>query len=224
VLVVFGGRAQIISGLAEKCAAVIQAWYPGEEGGNAVADILYGNVSPSAKLSVSYPNTEIDEPICYNYSDAMDPRVQWPFGYGLSYTTFEYQNLVADAEAATDAQAVSLSFEVKNTGSVVADEIAQIYLSPKNEGQNIRPIQLQGFARITLKPGETKTVKVKLYTEQFGYYTNKGKRQWNIQPGTYIIKVGASSQDIRLQQEITLKGNPVTKPMRDFYFSETSVN
>ena len=224
VLVVFGGRAQIISGLAEKCAAVIQAWYPGEEGGNAVADILYGKVSPSAKLSVSYPNTEIDEPICYNYSDAMDSRVQWPFGYGLSYTTFEYQNLVADAEAATDAQVVSLSFEVKNTGSVVADEIAQIYLSPKNEGQNIRPIQLQGFARITLKPGETKTVKVKLYTEQFGYYTNKGKRQWNIQPGTYIIKVGASSQDIRLQQEITLKGNPVTKPMRDFYFSETSVN
>jgi beta-glucosidase len=224
VLVVFGGRAQSISGLAEKCAAVIQAWYPGEEGGNAVADILYGNVSPSAKLSVSYPNTEIDEPIFYNYSDAMDPLVQWPFGDGLSYTTFEYQNLVADAEAATDAQAVSLSFEVKNTGSVVADEIAQIYLSPKNEGQNIRPIQLQGFARITLKPGETKTVKVKLYTEQFGYYTNKGKRQWNIQPGTYIIKVGASSQDIRLQQEITLKGNPVTKPMRDFYFSETSVN
>jgi beta-glucosidase len=224
VLVVFGGRAQVISGLAEKCAAVIQAWYPGEEGGNAVADILYGKVSPSAKLSVSYPNTEIYEPICYNYSDAKDPRVQWPFGYGLSYTTFEYQNLKADAEASTDAQSVNLSFEVKNTGEMAADEIAQIYLSPAGEGQNIRPIQLQGFARVALQPGETKTVKVRLYTEQFGYYTNNGKRQWNIQPGKYIIKVGASSQDIKLQQEITLKGEPVTKPMRAYYFSESSIN
>jgi len=94
VLVIFGGRAQIVSGLAERCAAVIQAWYPGEEGGNAVADILYGKVSPSAKLSVSYPNTEVNEPICYNYTDKQDARIQWPFGYGLSYTTFEYSNLL----------------------------------------------------------------------------------------------------------------------------------
>ena len=93
VLVVFGGRAQIISNIANRCAAVIQAWYPGEEGGNAVADILYGKVSPSAKLSVSYPNTEVYEPLCYNYSTEKDPRVAWPFGYGLSYTTFDYQNL-----------------------------------------------------------------------------------------------------------------------------------
>lgn len=223
VLVVFGGRAQVISGIAEKCAAVIQAWYPGEEGGNAVADILFGKVSPSAKLSVSYPNTEISQRICYNYSDTMDSRIQWPFGYGLSYTTFEYQNLKADAEATTDAKTVSLSFEVKNTGKMAADEIAQIYISPKNEGQNIRPIQLQGFARVSLQPGETKTVNVKLYTEQFGYYTHKGGRQWNIQPGTFTLMVGASSQDIRLQQDIVLSGQLVTKPIRDFYFSETSV-
>ena len=223
VLVVFGGRAQVISGIAEKCAAVIQAWYPGEEGGNAVADILFGKVSPSAKLSVSYPNTEISQPICYNYSDTMDSRIQWPFGYGLSYTTFEYQNLKADAEATTDAKTVSLSFEVKNTGKMAADEIAQIYISPKNEGQNIRPIQLQGFARVSLQPSETKTVNVKLYTEQFGYYTHKGGRQWNIQPGTFTLMVGASSQDIRLQQDIVLSGQLVTKPIRDFYFSETSV-
>lgn len=223
VLVVFGGRAQVISGIAEKCAAVIQAWYPGEEGGNAVADILFGKVSPSAKLSVSYPNTEISQPICYNYSDTMDSRIQWPFGYGLSYTTFKYQNLKADAEATTDAKTVSLSFEVKNTGKMAADEIAQIYISPKNEGQNIRPIQLQGFARVSLQPGETKTVNVKLYTEQFGYYTHKGGRQWNIQPGTFTLMVGASSQDIRLQQDIVLSGQLFTKPIRDFYFSETSV-
>ena len=220
VLVVFGGRAQVISGIAEKCAAVIQAWYPGEEGGNAVADILYGKVSPSAKLSVSYPNTEINEPICYNFSAEKDPRVQWPFGYGLSYTTFEYSNLKVDGQPGTEDPSVSLSFELKNTGEMAADEIAQVYLSPTSAEQQIRPIQLQGFARVSLQPGETKTVKVKLYTEQFGFYQ---QRQWNIRPGTFIVKIGASSTDIKLQQEITLKGKPVSKPLREFYFSESVV-
>ena len=223
VLVMFGGRAQVVSGLAEQCAAVIQAWYPGEEGGNAVADILYGKVSPSAKLSVSYPNTEVYEPLCYNYQAEKDPRVQWPFGYGLTYTTFEYQNLKVDSAATTADQSINLSFEVKNTGQVAADEIAQIYLSPTADDQQIRPIQLQGFARVSLNPGETKTVKVKLYTEQFGFYTNDGKRLWIVRPGSFIVKVGASSQDIRLQQQVTLSGNLVSKPLREFYFSETSI-
>lgn len=223
VLVVFGGRAQVIAGIAEKCAAVIQAWYPGEEGGNAVADILYGKVSPSAKLSVSYSNTELNEPICYNYSAEKDSRVAWPFGYGLSYTTFEYQNLQVGSEAQTTDNAIELSFQVKNTGKVAADEVAQLYLSPA-EGQQIRPIQLQGFARVSLQPGETKTVKVKLYTEQFGYYSHQdGVRQWNIEPGSYLLKVGASSADIRLEQKITLKGEPQHKPLRDAYFSETTI-
>ena len=219
VLVMFGGRAQVISGLAEKCAAIIQAWYPGEEGGNAVADILYGKVSPSAKLSVSYPNTEINEPICYNYSAEKDARVQWPFGYGLSYTTFEYANLKVNGEASTTDESISLSFDVKNTGKMAADEIAQIYLSPTTDNQHIRPIQLQGFARVSLQPGETKTVKVKLWTEQFGYYNHDGQRQWNIQPGTFVVKVGASSADIKLQENVTLKGEPVVKPIRDHYLS-----
>ena len=225
VLVMFGGRAQVISGIAEKCAAVIQAWYPGEEGGNAVADILYGKVSPSAKLSVSYPNTEINEPICYNYSTEKDARVAWPFGYGLSYTTFEYQNLQANSEAQTSDDFVELTFQVKNTGSVKADEVAQIYLSPTAENQNIRPIQLQGFARLSLEPGQEKTVTTRLYVEQFGFYSHKGDvREWNIEPGTFIVKVGASSADIKLQQQVELKGKAVTKPLRDHYFSESIVS
>ena len=225
VLVIFGGRAQVISGIAEKCAAVIQAWYPGEEGGNAVADILYGKVSPSAKLSVSYPNTEINEPICYNYSTEKDARVAWPFGYGLSYTTFEYQNLQVNSEAQTSDDFVELTFQVKNTGSVKADEVAQIYLSPTAESQNIRPIQLQGFARLSLEPGQEKTVTTRLYVEQFGFYSHKGDvREWNIEPGTFIVKVGASSADIKLQQQVELKGKAVTKPLRDHYFSESIVS
>ncbi|MBR5166827.1 MAG: glycoside hydrolase family 3 C-terminal domain-containing protein [Salinivirgaceae bacterium] len=223
VLVIFGGRAQVVSGLAEKCAAVIQAWYPGEEGGNAMADILYGRVSPSAKLSVSYPNAEVYEPICYNRSTTPDSRVQWPFGYGLSYSTFEYSNLQIDSEVSTSAPCVNLSFEVKNTGTMAADEIVQIYLSPTADNQDIRPIQLQGFARVSLNPGETKTVRVKLYTEQFGYYSNSGSRQWNIAPGKFSVKIGASSTDIRLQQVITLKGRKVVKTLRDNYLSESTV-
>ena len=223
VLVMFGGRAQVVSGIAERCAAVIQAWYPGEEGGNAVADILYGKVSPSAKLSVSYPNAEIDEPLCYNYQAEKDSRVQWPFGYGLTYTTFDYADLKADKEVKTSDEALSLSFQVKNTGQMAADEVAQVYLSPSSESQNIRPIQLQGFARVSLQPGESKTVRVKLYTDQLGYYSHEGQRQWNIAPGDFVVRVGSSSQDIRLEQTVTLSGSPVVKPLRDHYFSEATV-
>ena len=222
VLVVFGGRAQIISKIAKRCAAVIQAWYPGEEGGNALADILYGKVSPSAKLSVSYPNQEIHESVCYNYSDKPDPRIEWPFGYGLSYSTFLYKNLDMAKEIPTTQESTNIYFEVTNTGKVKSDEVAQVYLSPTQKGQNIRPIQLQGFARVSLNPGETKKVCVTFYTEQFGHYSRQGnKRQWNIVPGTYEIKIGASSQDIRLKQQIVLKGEKVVKPLRDHYFSRT---
>ena len=227
VLVMFGGRALVVSGLAEKCAAVIHAWYPGEEGGNAVADILYGKVSPSAKLSVSYPNTEIDEPICYNslntQPSTLNTKIQWPFGYGLSYTTFEYSNLKVAGEASTSDESISLTFDIKNTGEVAADEVAQIYLSPTSDDQQIRPIQLQGFARVSLQPGESKTVNVQLFTDQFGFYSHEGKRQWNILPGQYLIKVGSSSADIKLQETITLKGAPVQKPLRDHYFALSQI-
>ena len=225
VLILFGGRAQVIGDLAERCAAVIQAWYPGEEGGHAVADILYGKVSPSAKLSVSYPKEELYEPICYNYanSQSSNSQIQWPFGYGLSYTTFEYKHLLMDQSARVSSNYIELSFEVKNTGKVAATEIAQVYLSPTTDKQPLRSIQLQGFARVALEPGQTKRVEMKLYTDQFGYYSNDGHRQWNIQPGTYTIKVGASSADIRLDQDITLKGEKVTKPLRNHYFSKVEV-
>ena len=223
VLVIFGGRAQVVSGLAERCAAVIQAWYPGEEGGNAVADILYGKVSPSAKLSVSYPNTEINEAVCYNYTAEPDPRIQWPFGYGLSYTTFEYANLQVPQEVAASAPSFDLTFELKNTGSMAADEVAQVYLSPAAD-QPLHPIQLQGFARVSLQPGQRKTVSIKMHTEQLGYYSHDGQRQWNIAPGKYLIKIGSSSADIKLQAPVTLTGDPVAMPLRQYYFSQSKAD
>ena len=238
VLVVFGGRAQVISGIAERCAAVIQAWYPGEEGGHAVADILFGNVSPSAKLAVSYPAEEIYDPICYSYpltsnlSPLTSGKFQWPFGYGLSYTTFEYKHLALEDGIRTNEPFVNLSFEVKNTGKVAATEIAQIYVSselriPNSSPSHLltfSPLKLQGFARVSLEPRQSKTVRVKLYTEQLGYYSREGKeRRWNVLPGKYIVKIGASSADIRLEDQLTLIGDSIHKPLREHYFSEITV-
>ena len=203
--------------MADKCAAVLQAWYPGEEGGNAVADILYGNVSPSGKLSVSYPAVEIHEPICYNYGLDNDSRIAWPFGYGLSYTSFEYSDMQITKEVATTADSFNLSIDVKNTGKVDADEVVQIYVSPTDSSSQLKPIQLEGFARVSLKAGEKKTVKFKLFTEQLGYYANG---EWNIAPGRYKIKVAASSQDIRQEKVIELTGKHHVKKQRDYYLSE----
>lgn len=224
VLVVFGGRAQVLGNLADECAAVVQAWYPGEEGGNAVADMLYGLVSPSGKLSVSYPRVELDSTLCYNRSTQADPRVQWPFGHGLSYTTFRYANLRVAPEARTTDEALTLSFDVTNTGGAEATEMAQLYLSPTRPSQPLRPIQLQGFARVHLAKGQTKTVSIRLYTEQMGHYTREGgRRRWRVEPGAYTLKLGASSADIRLQQDVVLKGRAVEKPLREHYFSVTTV-
>lgn len=215
VLVVFGGRAQVISKIADKCAAVIQAWYPGEEGGNALADILYGNVSPSGKLSVSYPAEEIHEPICYSYGKE-DKRIAYPFGYGLSYTTFEYDNLTMDSVAAVDAEKITVSCEIKNTGKFKADEIAQLYISPKADSSKVRAIQMQGFKRVSLAPGESQKIAFELAIDQFGYYENG----WQVAPESFTVKIGASSQDIRLSGDITLKGEKRSISNRKVFFAK----
>ena len=189
-------------------------------------------MNPSAKLPITFPRTVGQLPLFYAAKPSgrgygyveNDGSPLYPFGYGLSYTTFEYANLDMASEVTTDDEAFTLSFDVKNTGAVKADEVAQIYLSPADSNPNVRPIQLQGFARITLEPGQTRRVEVKMYVEQFGYYSNEGQRQWNIAPGEFIVKVGASSQDIRLSEEISIEGETIVKPLRDYYFSESTVN
>lgn len=217
VMVVFGGRAQVLGDLADKCAAVIQAWYPGEEGGNALADILYGKVSPSGKLSVTYPAVELHEPICYNYGLDGDPRVAFPFGYGLTYTTFEYSNLQIESNVATNADRFKVSVEVKNTGDVAATEIVELYVSPIERSAKLKPIQLQGFKRVTLEPGQSETVTLAVSPQQLGYFVNG---HWAIDPGRYMIKLGASSQDIRQEGEVVLIGETCEMDLRTAYFAE----
>ena len=218
VLVVFGGRAQVISSLAKKCAAVIQAWYPGEEGGNALADIIYGNVCPSGKLSVSYPAVELNEAVCYDYSAEPDVRIAWPFGHGLSYAEFEYSNLKVGGKLKASSDNIRVSFDVTNVGECTADEIVQLYVSPSDvRTQHLQPVRLQGFGRVSLAPGETKSVEFLMSAQQFGYYD---KGNWTTDAGDYVIKIGASSADIRLQKSISLKGASRTMGLRSVYFSE----
>ncbi|MBQ0069064.1 MAG: fibronectin type III-like domain-contianing protein, partial [Bacteroidales bacterium] len=111
----------------------------------------------------------------------------------------------------------NVSFEVKNTGKVDGDEVVQLYVSPLDRSAKLKPIQLQGFARVSLKAGESKTVTVTMHPEQLGYFVDG---HWAIDPGRYMIKVAASSQDIRLEQELVLTGNMVEKPLREYYLSK----
>lgn len=214
VLVVFGGRPQVLGSLKDKCAAILQAWYPGEEGGNAVADIILGNISPSGKLSVSYPATEENGNYCYNNGLNDTLRIAYPFGYGLSYTTFDYSELEMAPKVNIEDKNVKLMFAIQNVGMVYGDEIVQLYISPRS-GQNMKPIQLKGFKRVPLKPGEKKNIEFELPLELFATYDNN---KWVILPGKYECYIGSSSQDLRLSSIITLDGNVKEMKRRSEYF------
>ena len=214
VLVMFGGRPQVIDNVADGCAAILQAWYPGEEGGNAVADILLGNVNPSGKLCMSYPKNEDKTMICYNNGDST-VDVAYPFGYGLSYTTFEYSDVVVPHSSGIESDDLEIKCTVKNTGSVPGTEIVQLYVSPSS-GQPLKPIQLKGFARVFLQAGESKTLSFHVSPQQLAYYSDG---RWIVEPGDYEFKIGASSSDIRLKGICELTGEPRRIAYRDIYFS-----
>ena len=214
ILVMFSGRPEVISGIADGCAAILQAFYPGEEGGNAVSDILTGAVNPSGKLCVSYPATESTEPYCYN--NGIEPeRAAYPFGYGLSYTSFAYTDVSVQPSAKTKGGTVEVSCKVTNTGNVKGDEVVQLYVSPK-DGQPLKPVQLKGYKRISLEPGQSATVRFSVSIDQLAWYSDAG---WTVSPGAYAFRVGSSSKDLPLEGVCTLKGKAVTMPLRQEYFA-----
>ena len=215
VLVIFGGRPQVVEAVADGCEAIIQAWYPGEEGGNAVADILSGKVNPSGKLCFSYPATESKDLYCYNNNVDLE-KVAYPFGYGLSYTTFAYDNLSLQPSAKTGDKSISVSCRVTNQGSRKGDEVVELYVSPAS-GQPLKPIQLKGFGRVTLEPGESKDVEFVVSPDQLAWWSEAG---WTISDGDYKFCIGSSSQDLPLQGICTLTGKAKVKELRDEYFSE----
>ena len=207
VLVLLNGRPLSIAWAAENVPAILEAWEPGSEGGHAIADILFGDVNPGAKLPVTFPRKASHAPLYYarnlTHSPEGDPRYQsrywdglptplYPFGYGLSYTTFSITNLkVASAEVKLGST-VAVTVDVTNTGSVLGDEVVQLYIHQK-AGSSSRPMrELKGFERLTLLPGETKTVTFHLGPAELGYWSmNAGS--WLQEAEQFDIWVGSDS-------------------------------
>ena len=218
VLVMFSGRPEMIADIADGCAAILQAFYPGEEGGNAVRDIIMGKVNPSGKLCMTMPASETTEQYCYN-TGADPSRELYPFGFGLSYTTFAYSDISVQPEAKTKNGLIQVSCKVTNTGSMKGDEVVQLYASPKS-GQPLKPIQLKGFQRVSLEPGESKAVTFTVGADQLAWHSDAG---WTVSPGEYAFCVGSSCRDLPLEGTCTLKGKPVVKALRDVYFAQADV-
>ncbi len=221
VLVNLSGRQTVISDYSNQLAAVIHGWFPGEEAGNAIADVLLGNVNPSGKLCVSYPKTEKEVEI--NYQDGPNEAlVHYPFGYGLSYTHYTYSDFKIDEKANINVEWFEVSCKVKNTGKYNGSEIVQLYVSPKNENSTMKSILLKGFTRVDLKSGKSKSITFKVSPQQLVEYKN---REWIIDTGIYEFKIGASSEDIRLKGDIEITGKDVIlQKGREVFFSEATVN
>ncbi len=203
VVVMMNGRPLTVNWLAANAPALVEAWYPGTEGGAAVADVLFGKVDPGGKLPMSFPVNVGQIPVSYNelptgrpfnptnkytskYLDAPNAPL-YPFGYGLSYTTFSLSNL----HVSSGSLPITVSAEIRNTGSVAGDDVAQLYLH-QNYTSILQPVRkLEGFQRVTLAPGQTKTVTFKLGRQNVGFYNNQG--QFVVEPGTVDVWVGDSS-------------------------------
>ncbi len=199
--------------IKEHVPAIVEAWWPGEEGGNAIADILFGNVNPGAKMPLTVyasddqvpPRDEYDisKGFTYMYIKG-DPL--FAFGHGLSYTEFEYSNMNISSETITENGQVSVSVNVKNTGAREGDEVVQLYVRDV-ECSVVRPTkELRGFERISLEPGETKTVTLILPGEKLSFYDEK-THQFVVEPGMFEIMIGSSSEDIRLTGNLEVKSN-----------------
>jgi beta-glucosidase len=207
VLVLLNGRPLSINWAAENVPAILEAWEPGTEGGHAVADILFGDANPGGKLPVTFPRKGSHAPLYYSrnlthspeghpmynprYWDGL-PTPLYPFGFGLSYTTFSITNLKVSAPQVKVGNSVAVTADVTNTGPVVGEEVVQLYIHQK-AGSDSRPMrELKGFERLTLKPGETKTVTFPLGPAELGYWsTNAGK--WVQDAEAFDVWVGADS-------------------------------
>ena len=224
IVILNSGSVIAVHPWVEKVNALLQAWMMGQAGAGAIAEVLFGVVNPSGKLAETYPIRLEDTPayinfpgdvgqvrygeglyVGYRYYDKKKVSVQFPFGYGLSYTTFEYSNARA-AEAFDDVDGLTVSVDITNTGKVAGSEVVQVYVQDKDSTLD-RPIkELKGFAKVYLEPGKTQTVSINLDFRAFAYYHPKYS-SWITEDGEFDILIGASSQDIRQILTTTMRSS-----------------
>jgi beta-glucosidase len=210
VLVLMNGRPLSVAWAAEHIPAILETWFLGVQTGNAVADILFGDYNPSGKLPVTFPRTVGQVPFYYNHKNTGRPPVDtmrftsrymdlpssplFPFGFGLSYTTFGYSDLTVSPGAIDSAGAVSVGIRVKNTGTRPGEEVVQLYLR-QDAGSVTRPVrELKGFRRIMLAPGESRHVEFSLPGGDLLMYDAAMRRV--VEPGTFTVYVGTNSRDV----------------------------
>ena len=211
VVYLMNGRPLSVNNLIEKVPAVIEGWYMGQETGTAAADIIFGDVNPSGKLTITVPKSAGQLPMFYNhkpsaqFADYISQDIQplFHFGFGLSYATFKYDQLRLEKEKIKVGESTNVAVDVTNTGKDIGDEIVQMYIRDKVSSVT-RPVkELKGFKRITLKPGETKTVKFDITPEKLAFHNINF--EYIVEPGDFEIMVGNSSRDedlIRLKLNV----------------------
>jgi beta-glucosidase len=202
VLVLMNGRAITINRAQRDCSSIIEAWFPGKYGSEAIADIVFGDYNPGGKLTVTFPKSVGQIPMCFPYKPGAQADeettvngVLYPFGYGLSFTSFEYSNLTITPDKQMASGKVEVTVDVKNTGSMTGDEVVQLYIRDEVSSVIRFEKELRGFERITLNPGETRTVHFTLTPEELFMYDREMNRV--VEPGWFTIMIGSSSVDIR---------------------------
>jgi beta-glucosidase len=228
-IIVLKTGSAILMPWVDKVPAILEAWYLGEEDGNAVAAVLFGDVNPSGKLPLTFPRRLADLPVNsteqypgvkgeahysegifvgYRHFDAKKVKPLFAFGYGLSYTRFSYKHLTISSKNismnADSDKTVSVDFDVTNTGKRLGKEVAELYIGfPSTAAMPQPPKQLKGFEKVTLEPGQTQHVRLMLDPRSFSCWNTKA-HDWKIQPGTYQIKVGSSSRDFQLKDNLRI--------------------
>lgn len=219
-VVVLAGGSPVTMPWADSVKGILNAYLGGEASGSATVDLLYGEANPSGKLAETYPMTLEDNPsfnnfpgarksveyreglyVGYRYYDKANKDVRFPFGFGLSYTSFEYSDLKLSKKSVKDTDTVTVSFKVRNTGDKAGAEIAQLYVGDVRSTAFRPEKELKGFRKVFLQPGEEKTVEIELSKRAFAYY-NVNIHDWHVESGDFTISVGASSRDIKLTAKL----------------------
>jgi beta-glucosidase len=219
VLVLINGQPLTINWENRFIPAILEAWFPNAEGGSAIAETLFGDYNPGGKLPVTFPKSlgqiELNFPFkpgSHAGQPAKGPNgygktavvgALYPFGYGLSYTTFEYKNLKLTPEKQQSQGEINISFEVTNTGKVKGDEVVQLYLKDLYSSVTTYETQLRGFERVSLNPGETKTVNLILKPADMELLDKD--MNWVVEAGRFEVLIGSSSEDIKLKREFVIE-------------------